>query len=386
MSNLKVLHLLSNWKWTEISEPAVELALAQQKLGAEVEFVCGRGPADRFQRRVDYNARRKHLDPIHVLEMPKHFRFLPACRDFAGLRAMLKRFAPDVIHCHKGNAHLMGFLSRGLSRFPIIVTSCYESDGPPQGFRSKLLYKLGTEGMVVINERSRQTALDRNGFAGQAVQVIEPGIDLERFSPRRNISEDEHGFGISPGSFVVGVVSRIRDSRRLDISLKALAALAQAYPQLQLLLVGRGRDGAVEKVVEQPARKMGIEDRIVLAGYCEADRLVAAYRAMDVLVYARAGSDQSCRTVREAMAAELPVIAPAAGFLPELIEDHVTGRLMDSAGQNLAHILEELMQDRVKLSAMAHNALETSGRRFSTLLQAERTLNFYRKILAELEK
>jgi D-inositol-3-phosphate glycosyltransferase len=302
------------------------------------------------------------------------------------LRALLKRFAPDVIHCHKGNAHLMGSLSRGLSKPPIIVKSCYEAHGPPQGFRSRLLYKSGTEGLVVINERSRQKAISRNGFAPGAVQVIEPGIDLERFAPRRTISEDKNAFGIKPGSFVVGVVSRIRDSRRLDISLKALADLAQACPQLQLLLVGRGRDGAVEQVVEKPAREMGIRDRVVLAGYCEADRLVAAYRAMDVLVYARAGSDESCRTVREAMAAGLPVIAPAAGFLPELIEDHVTGRLMASSGRDLSQILEELVMDGDKLRSMAHKALETAGRRFSPQLQAERTLSFYRKILEGFDK
>ena len=38
---MKVLHLLSNWKWTERSEPAVDLAVAQSKLGAEIRFVCG---------------------------------------------------------------------------------------------------------------------------------------------------------------------------------------------------------------------------------------------------------------------------------------------------------------------------------------------------------
>ena len=37
MSNLKVLHLLSNWKWTEVSEPAVDLALAQKNLVEEVK-------------------------------------------------------------------------------------------------------------------------------------------------------------------------------------------------------------------------------------------------------------------------------------------------------------------------------------------------------------
>ena len=385
MVNLKILHLLSNWKWTEISEPAVDLALAQQKLGAEIKFVCGRGPADRAKRRVDYHARLKKLDSIHVLEMPKHFRVLPAYKDWANLRSMLKRFQPDVIHCHKSNAHLIGFLSRGISKPPVIVRSCYDPEGPRQDFRSRLLYKFGTEGMVVINAKSKQMAIARHGLTSETVQVIEPGIDLERFSPQRKISEDQNGFGLKPDAFVVGVVSRIRDSRRLDLPLKAIHALARAHPQIQMLLVGRGREGALERVVEKPAREMGILDRIVLAGYCQGDRLVAAYRAMDVLVYPSPGSDESCRTVREAMAAGIPVIAPGIGFLPELIEDHVTGRLMDLAWESLAKILEELIQDEVKLRAMGNSSLKTAGLRFSPTLQAERTLKFYKKLLKKYD-
>jgi len=381
MSNLKVLHLLSNWKWTEVSEPAVELALAQKKLGAEIEFVCGRGPADRPERCVDYHARLKKLDAIHVLEMPKHFRALPAVKDCANLRSMLKQVQPDVIHCHKKNAHLMGFLSRGMPKPPVIVRSCYDSEGPQQDLRSWLLYKFGTEGLVVINEKSKQTALARNVLSPDTVQVIEPGIDLDRFSPQRKISVDQHSFGLKPDAFVVGVVSRIRDSRRLNITLKAIHKLARAYPQLQMLLVGRGREGAVETVVEKPAREMAILDRIVMAGYCDEDRLVAAYRAMDVLVYASPGSDKSCRTVRESMAAGIPVIAPPIGFLPELIEDFITGRLMDISGQDLANILEELIRDEVKLHEMGRRSIKTAVLRFPPMLQAEKTLNFYHKLL-----
>jgi len=386
MSNLKILHLLSNWKWTEISEPAVDLALAQKRLGAEIEFVCGRGPHDRSKRRVDYHARLKQLDSIHVLAMPKHFRVVPAYSDRANLRSILKRFQPDIIHCHKSNAHLMGFLSRGISKPPAIVRSCYDPDGLPHDFRSRLLLKFGTEGMVVINEKSRQLAIARNGLSPEAMQVIEPGIDLDRFSPQRKISEDPLRFGLKPDAFVIGVVSRIREARRLDISLKTIQALAGAHPQLQLLLVGRGRDGAVERVVEVPAREMDILDRVVLAGYCDGDRLVAAYRAMDVLVYPSPGSDKSCRTVREAMAAGIPVIAPATGFLPELIKDQVSGRLMDPSGENLAEIMEELIQDPKTLRDLAHRALKTAIQRFSPMLQAERTLNFYQKLLKSLKE
>ena len=381
MKQLKILHLLSNWKWTEVSEPAVELALAQKQLGAEIEFVCGRGPADCAKRRVDYHAHKKKLNPIHVLDMPKHLKILSAIRDWAALRPMLKRFKPDVIHCHKKNAQLMGVLSRGVSKRPLIVRGCYDSEGPPRDLRSRLMYRFGTDGMVVINERSRQRAVARHGIPFETVRVVEPGIDLDRFCPRRHISENRASFGLKQDAFVVGVVTRIRASRRLDIPLNALHALAPAYPQLQMLLVGRGREGAVETVLAKPARLLNIFDRMVLAGYCEEDRLVAAYRAMDLLVYPIPGSDKSCRTVREAMAAGVPVIAPAVGFLPELIDDHLTGRLMDLAWESLAKILEELILDKAQLLEMGHRSLQTAIRRFSPVLQAERTLNFYHKLL-----
>lgn len=381
MKNLKILHLLSNWKWTEISEPAADLALAQKRLGAEVEFVCGDGRGKPPDRTVAYHARFKEMGPVHVLDMPKHLNVLSVFSDYRRLRPLLERFKPTVIHCHKSIAHLTGALSRGASKTPLIVRSSYNSEGRGRGMLDRLLYKFGTNGLVVVNEKSRQAAIARHGFSSDCVQVAEPGIDLERFSPRRPISINRDFPGLKPDSFVIGVVTRIRASRRLDIPMKALSALAEAHPQLRMLLVGRGREGAVEAVVTKPAREMNIYDRIVMPGYCSGEHLVAAYRAMNVLVYPMPGSDKSCRTVREAMAAGIPVIAPAVGFLPELIEDNVSGRLMDLSWQSLAKILEECMQDKVKLSEMARRSLETAEKRFAPSLQAERTLAFYCRLL-----
>jgi glycosyltransferase involved in cell wall biosynthesis len=323
------------------------------------------------------------LGPVHVMGMPKHLNIFSIFFDCMRLRPLLKRCQPTVIHCHKSNAHLTGVLSRGdlKVKTPLIVRSSYDPAGTGRDVLDRLLYKFGTDGLVVVNEKSRHAAIARTGFSSDCVQVAEPGIDLERFSPRRPISVDRDFPGLKPDSFVIGVVTRIRDSRRLDIPMKALSALAQAHPQLRMLLVGRGREGAVEAVVAKPAREMNIYDRIVMPGYCSGEHLVAAYRAMDVLVYPTSGSDKSCRTVREAMAAGIPVIAPAVGFLPELIEDNVTGRLMDLSWESLAKILEECIEDKVRLGEMGRRSLETAEKRFAPSLQAERTLAFYCRLL-----
>jgi glycosyltransferase involved in cell wall biosynthesis len=236
---------------------------------------------------------------------------------------------------------------------------------------------------VVINQKAKDCAVKNLGFVSAAVQVAEPGVDLQRFSPDRILTDNRKSFGLTDGSFVVGVVSRIRESRRIDIALAAVKALANNFPQLRMLLVGRGREGAVENVVGNPVREMGIADRVILPGYCDGDRLVAAYRAMDVLLYPIPGTDKSCRTVREAMAAGIPVIAPRIGFLTELIDGAYNGRFMEFSAESAAHILSELIADEAQLDRMKRNALQTSIRRFSRSRHAKKVLSFYKSRLAE---
>jgi len=380
MKNIRILHLLSNWKWTERSEPAVDLALAQMHMGARVSFCCGRSPGGHDDD-VAYYARRKGLTSVHVLGMPKHLRVSAALRDYGRLKKIIKKFTPDIIHCHMRNAHVMAALIRKFSGKPLIVNSSYNPDSPRNDLRSRFLFRFCNDGLIVINEKSRTKALADGGFSAGSVRIAEPAIDLDRFSPERRISENLNSFGLPQGAFVIGMVTRIRDTRRIDLPLAALHALAEKFPHLTLLLVGRGRKGAVESVVEKPAGEMGILDRVILPGYCDGERLVGAYRAMDVMVYPIPGSDKSCRTVREAMAAGLPVIAPGIGFLPELIEDNVTGRLMDFSWESLAKILQELVPDKTKVNELGRRALETARQRFSTKLQAQRTLEFYDKLL-----
>ena len=383
--NMKVLHLLSNWKWTERSEPAVELALAQTKLGAGVRFVSGRPPKrsrpEGAKYDVAYHARLKGLSSLHYLDLPKHFQVRAALHDFRELKRLLQEFDPDIIHCHMSSAHMMAGLVRKTSRAPLIIKSSYNPGGLRNNFRSRFLYRHCTDGMTVISSKAMQQAVSVNGFSPEHVLVAEPGVDLERFEPLREISDDRDFSELAGEPFVVGVVSRIRASRRIDIPLAAIKVLAERYPHLKLLIVGRGSAGAVDALVNEPARQMQIADRVVLAGYCRGDRLVAAYRAMDVLVYPTPGTDKSCRTVREAMAAGLAVIAPHTGFLPELINDGVNGMLMDKSGKKLSGLLSGLIEDKQKLSDICRQALKTATDRFSPSLQAEKIQSFYEKLL-----
>ncbi|UCF91780.1 MAG: glycosyltransferase family 4 protein, partial [Desulfobacterales bacterium] len=279
------------------------------------------------------------------------------------------------------NAHLLAGLVRRRASFPLLVRSCYDPVGPRLDLRARVLYRFCTDGLVVINAEARARAVGSLGMFPETVQVAEPGIDLDRFTAQPPWPDARPSFGLAGDAFVVGVVSRVRARRRIDRVLEAVHRLAAEFPQLRLLIVGRGSPGAVDAVVGKPARQKGITDRIVLPGYCRGERLVAAYRVMDVLVYPTPGTDKTCRTVREALASGVPVIAPRIGFLPQLIDHGVTGRLMDRVGSDLAEILTELIRNPARRQNMAHQAAVAARQRFSLARQAEKILSFYERRL-----
>lgn len=378
----RILHLLANWKWTERSEPVVDLALAQQRLGTQVCLVCGTAPEEAGES-VALRAEGKGLHRVTTLSMSKHLHLCSLLRDIPKLNALLNAFRPHVVHSHMRNDHLLGaFAGVPVGRAVPSVRSCYDPSGPKTDLRSRWLYHRHTDGLIVISQRAESKARQVFGFRDDAVLVAEPGVDLDRFSPYRQVDLTRKDLGLRQDAFVIGMVTRIRESRRIDVVLEAVHILTERFPQIELFIVGRGRKGAVETVIEGPSRSMGIGDKLILPGYCTGDRLVAAYQAMDVLVYPVPGTDRTCRTVREALASGVPVLAPNVGFLPELLEEGINGRFIPLSAHRLADVLADLIDNPAQLHRMGINAADAAKRRFSTHLQAHNVLAFYERLLA----
>lgn len=373
---MKILHVLSNWKWTERAEPAADMAAGQVAAGARAVLACGRAPGE-FDDAVANRVRAKGVETV-VLNLTKHLKPVAAMRDVRALRRLIDGEGYDVVHGHMTNGHLVAGLAARLSRRrPIVVASVYEPEGPADGFRNRLLIKRLTDGLVVLGEEARERARAAFGVPGSRVAIIPPSIDTDRFCPRLEAAAARGAMDLDPAWMVVGLVSRIRKSRRLDVVLEAVARLAPRYPQLRLLVVGRGGGTAVEDEVGRPAEALGIRDRVVLAGYCRDERLVTAYRAMDLLAYPYPGTDKSCRTVRESLASGVPVVASRIGYLPALVRDGETGRIVELDAASFAEAIGGLLGDRAALHAFARRAAEDARARFSRLAQAEACLAFY---------
>jgi glycosyltransferase involved in cell wall biosynthesis len=114
-------------------------------------------------------------------------------------------------------------------------------------------------------------------------------------------------------------------------------------------------------VAEDPARRRGLGDRVVFAGY-RGDDYLETIRAIDVFTLLVPGTDGTCRAVLEAAACAIPAVVTRRGALPEIVADGETGFVVDEDPDALAAAWERLLNDD------ARRALgEAAARRARTL-------------------
>lgn len=374
---MNILHLLSNFRWTERAEPTVNLVLGQNRIpGVQATLVCGKNqPNADLIDSVVYQAPRLGVEPL-VLNFTKHFRLIPAIQDVRDLRRHCTTSPVDVMHCHMPNAILLGGITaRRLSPRPLVVATVYEPDGPEPTFRMRISAGR-VDGWIVMSDAAAENLQSRFGVSPEAIRQIIPPVDLDRFSKAVDL-DGKALFGLDPDEVVFGMIARYSEARKSEWVIEAFSRIADECPKLRLFFVGRGD---LRTYVQNPAQAHGVSSRVTLAGYCRYYRLVEAYAAMDALVYPAPGTDKSARAVREAMAAGLPVVAARTGILPQLVRDGETGLLADPNPESLAKAVRRLYHEEQERRAMGRAALETAQREFSIERQSAQCLDFYRSL------
>jgi glycosyltransferase involved in cell wall biosynthesis len=156
------------------------------------------------------------------------------------------------------------------------------------------------------------------------------GVDPELFRPAADALERANvrrSLGLDDRHVVVGIVGRIVREKGFRELAAAAAVLCPKYPHLRLLVVGATLqtdrdqfDGRFRQLIADS----GLTDRFVFTGH--VDNVPELLRAMDVFVLPsyREGFPKS---VLEAMASGLPVVATRIRGCREAVIDGVTGFL-----------------------------------------------------------
>ena len=160
---------------------------------------------------------------------------------------------------------------------------------------------------------SSASAEDLRAHGVERVWIWGRGVDTVRFDPAKRSAELRAK--LAPhGEVIVGYVGRLAAEKRLDL-LSGVAAL----PGVRLVIVGSGPAEA--------AARRALPGTVFL-GPLYGEQLATCYASFDVFVHA-GPHDTFGNTLQEAAASGLPVVAPAAGGPIDLVDDEITGFLVE---------------------------------------------------------
>jgi len=383
---MKILHLFSDWKWTGPAEPVLDLCAALGDRGHDVVVAYRLPPFDAFES-VDRGVRERGLkgNTGFVLAPLAKVRDVRHLREFLSDVKNIVRFIDvqnvDIVNVHHSHDHLVGGLAaRRARRTPPLIRTDHQRDSLNDGWLSRWFLGRYTDGVITFSERGRQHLVERLGFGTDQVGKVSTAIDYRKFDPSGRYKDMRRVFAIPSGAPVIGIVARFQKYRRTDVLLEAMALLVKHVPEVRLLLVGHS--GQMKASVIEPMRRLGVSSNVVLAGYRRVDHdYIDTMASMDIFVLLTPGSDGTARALREALALGKPVVVTKRGMLPELVENGVTGFVVDETPADLCGALLSLVRDDDLRSRMGGAARRAAVAQFSVDRQAEEVEHFYAAML-----
>jgi len=207
--------------------------------------------------------------------------------------------------------------------------------------------------LVGVSEAIEEHLLGMGVGAAEQYRVIPNGIDLEWFG---SAAEWPRPAGLE-GQPLIGCVCSLTREKGVDVLLRAMGPLVQSYPQLQLCVVG---DGPLRAELEREARQLGVGEHVVFAGIAPDVRPWLA--AFDLFVLP-SRTEGTPRALLEAMAMGTAVVATRTGGTPEIVENGVTGVLVEPEdASDLGRGIGGMLGDATRREALAeagHERVQT---------------------------
>jgi D-inositol-3-phosphate glycosyltransferase len=305
----------------------------------------------------------------------------------------------DVIHSHYWLSGQVGWLARERWGVPLVhsahTLAKVKNARLAAGDRPEPWSRVIGEEQVVA-EADRLVASTRAEAAqlvelyhadpGQ-VEVIPPGVDLERFRPD-SASTARTRLGIPPDALVLLFVGRIQPLKAPDILLRAAARLAVEQPGLRERLVvcvvgaPSGTGLAEPEGLRKLTGELGIGELVRFLPPMPAAELAGVYAAADLTVVP-SYNESFGLVALESQACGTPVLAAAVGGLPTAVADGVSGVLVDGHDPaEYAAAIGRLVGRPADLELLAAGC-RSHAERFSWRCTAERLIDTYRDALAD---
>ena len=321
----------------------------------------------------------KYEEAGHTVAIVPHKNWLRARKVFRFLRIVYSQrkaassfnkvftdIKPEVVYVNTA-ASYAGVFAASSSKIPVIwhIRELFNDAGGEMKVPS-VLKKWAQNHIARQSDKlitnSKTAAVNMLGRNYEQAVIVPNAVDNFFFEDRREKHELLAKWGLPSDRIYVGVPGTLRPLKGHPFFFDALAILKNRYPKIMAVVSGEGKI-EYKLYLEKYVKTLGLEQNVKFLGYI--DDMSGFYRLCS-LVCIPSKSESFGRTVIEAFATKIPVVASAVGGILEIIKDNETGLLVSyNDAQQLANRVIEILEDegiRYKLSQNARKVAEEKYR------------------------
>ncbi len=213
--------------------------------------------------------------------------------------------------------------------------------------------------------RAQKEIYEEAGFPASKLFVIPNFVDP--YFLEEGVERPSHEFK------KILYVGRLSPEKGLDTLMKAYAIERSLHPGLTLALAGTGPH---LQALRSLAGELGILEGVEFLGKLSYRETREVYRRASIFVHPAVWPEPFGRSVLEAMASALPVIASRTGSAPELLAG--AGLLFEPGNsEELASRIEELLRDRGLARRLSEAGKERAASEYSPERMLDKILSLY---------
>ena len=272
--------------------------------------------------------------------------------------AVMEKHSIDILHTHDFRSNVYGLLCAKISGKPIVSTShgwiANSAKDRLYVFVDRVLLRLFNRIITVSEDMKRK--LLKMGFKNERLEVVRNALIIENYKADRSSQVLRDELGIDKSEVIIGNIGRLSPEKGQDIFLLSASDVIRNHENARFLLVGKGGE---EKALQKLAYELGIAEHIQFLGY--RDDMHEVYNNMDLVVQS-SYTEGMPNVILESLLMEVPVVATRVGGTGEIVEDGVTGILID------AHSREQLTDGILGFMSDPefHMRLAREGRQYVT--------------------
>ena len=291
------------------------------------------------------------------------------------LSRALKQLQPNVVHAHDPHGVAMAALALSMSTEPLKppLLASRRVDFKIRGNALSRWRYRQVDCFICASEAIRQILLS-DGVERERAVTVHEGIDLDRVAAASPANLHEE-LWLPHGAPVIGNVAALVPHKGQKHLIEAAALVVRQVPDARFVIAG---EGELRDALEQQIRHLGLEKHVLLAGF--RPDVLSVHKAFDIFVMSSV-TEGLGTSILDAMASGKPVVATAAGGIPEIVRDGRTGLLVPPRDHDaMAAAIVTLLRDEPLRRRMGEAGQSLANARFSAERHVRETLEVYQRV------